>query len=285
MAILAAPLAVGLYARDKPEKESRVKDKDKPRERKDKASVARKGDDAARLAGTEAGANPRLSTALEAARASRESVRKLPGYTCTFSKQEQLKKGPLMRQVMSLKFRREPFSVYLKYVEPHAGREVIYVEGRNKGKLQVHEPSGLASVIGTISLAPTGNEAMKENRYPVTLIGMEKMLDITITDWDEALKDPDVVVETYPQAKIGDLDCTMFEILHPKAREPFKYQRSRLYIEKKTNLPIRAEQYAYPAKAGEEAPLVEEYTYSDLKIDTPPTDAEFDVNNDSYGYK
>src|SRR5260370_35251192 len=96
---------------------------------------------------------------------------------------KQPKKGRPLRQVMVLKFRREPFSVYLKYVEPHAGREVIYVEGRNKGKLQVHEPSGLASVIGTISLAPTGNEAMKENRYPVTLLGMEKMLAITITDW------------------------------------------------------------------------------------------------------
>jgi len=114
---------------------------------------------------------------------------------------------------------------------------------------------------------------------------MEKMLDVIIADWEEALKDPDLIVETYPQAKIGELECTMFEISHPKAREPYKFHRSRLYIEKKTNLPIRVEQYAHPAKAGEEAALVEEYTYSDLKVESPPADAEFDVENARYGFK
>jgi hypothetical protein len=304
ISLLTAPLAVGLHARDKDksdketrakekenekaEKEARKREKDHDKDkRRDKGSekdtVTRKEDDAARLAGSDLIANHPLNPVVELARSSRDSIRKIPGYTCTFTKQEQLKKGPPLRQVMILKIRREPFSVYLKYVEPHPGREVIYVEGRNKGKLLAHEPSGLASFVGTLSLSPSSNEAMKENRYPLTMIGIEKVIDTAISDMEQGLKYADVKVDRYPQAKVGEIDCTMFEIFYP--RESSKIYKARLYFEKKTQLPIRAEQYAAPSKAGEEPPLLEEYTYSNLKIDAPISDADFDLNNASYGFK
>src|SRR5262245_11056709 len=309
LSLLTAPLSVGLHARDKDksDKESKVKEKEKDKAEKearkkekdrdkdhdkdkrrdkgpDKETVTRKEDDAARLAGSELLANHPLNPVLETVRASHEAIRKIPGYTCTFTKQEQLKKGPPLRQVMILKFRREPFSVYLKYIEPHPGREVIFVDGRNKGKLQVHEPSGLASFVGTLSIAPTSSEAMKENRYPVTMIGIEKVLDTAIGDMEQGLKYADVKVDRYPKARVGNIDCTMFEIFYPQ-REAFKIHKARLYFDKKTQLPIRAEQYAVPSKTGEEPPLLEEYTYSDLKLDAPISDADFDLNNASYGFK
>jgi len=305
ISLLTAPVTVGVYARDKDksdkeakarekeekksDKEARKREKEQDKDkRRDKGSdaetVTRKEDDAARLAGSDLIANHPLNPVLEMARSSREAIRKIPGYTCTFTKQEQLKKGPPLRQVMVLKFRREPFSVYLKYIEPHPGREVIYVDGRNKGKLQVHEPSGLASFVGTISLAPSSSEAMKENRYPVTMIGMEKVLDTAIGDIEQGLKCADVKVDHYPQAKVGVIDCTMFEIFYPQ-REGFKIYKARIYFDKKTQLPIRVEQYGNASRAGEEPPLLEEYTYSDLKIDAPISDADFDVNNAGYGFK
>src|SRR5260221_9546042 len=152
-ALVTTPLAIHARDRDKPGKERRVRDKDKARENETPAVAAKEGD-SPKPPASDATPRPVLAPALEAARASRDEVRKMPGYSCTFTKNEQLKKGSLLRQVMFLKFRREPFSVYLKFVEPHAGREVIYVEGQNKGRLQVHETSGLASIIGTVSLAP-----------------------------------------------------------------------------------------------------------------------------------
>lgn len=299
LSIIAIPAGVGLCAKDKPIKERRAKRKNKDANLPDEptrendgsavkgeesGAVARKVDESARLAANTDSKNL-LSSLLEAARSSRDSIRKFPGYTCTFIKQEQLKKGPLMRQVMTLKFRREPFSVYLKYIEPHAGREVIYVDGRNKGKLQVHEPSGLASVVGTISLSPTGGDAMKENRYPVTMLGIEKMLDILIVEWEEALKHADTQIQRYPQAKLGQIECTMYEISHPQRREPFKFQKTCAYFDKKTNLLIHIENYGYPAKTSEAAPLIEEYTYAELKTDVAVTESDFDVNNNSYGFK
>ncbi len=280
LALIGLPLTIDLYAKDKSTKETKVKAK----KATEKSTVAQNGDDATRT-GSTAAINPAMAPALETAYASRAALQTLPGYSCTFTKNEQLKKGQMLRQVVSLKFRREPFSVYLKYVEPNAGREVIYVDGRNKGKLQVHEVSGLAAVIGTISLSPTGGEALKENRYPVTMIGMEKMLDLIIEEWEAIAKDSSIKVDLYPQAKIGDVECTMFEILYAVPREPLRNQKSRIYFDKKTHFPIRSEQYAFPAKAGELPPLVEEYTYSDIKVDAAPGDTDFDIKNGSYGFK
>ena len=251
----------------------------------DKATVARTVDERTRPAAGVTEAKPTIGPAIEAARVSRDAIRKMPGYTCTFSKQEQLKKGTATRQTMSLKFRRQPFSVYLKYVDPNAGREVIYVEGRNNGKLQVHEASGLASLIGTITLSPTGNEAMKENKYPLTMIGMERMLEGFLVDWEESQKHADTKVQFYPLAKLGEVECTMHEVAHPQQREPFKFHKTRVYFDKKTLLPIRAEQYAFPAKSGEEPQLVEEYTYTDVKADALPSETDFDVKNEKYGFK
>jgi len=119
----------------------------------------------------------------------------------------------------------------------------------------------------------------------VTMIGMEKMIDTAISDLEEASKSPDVQIDSYPQAKVGDVECRMFETTHPKSRPGLKYHKSRLYIDKNTNLPIRSEQYGFPAKASEEPPLFEEYTYSNLKLDAPLADADFDVNNSSYSFK
>jgi len=269
-AAVAAPFGAAVHAKDRSRKEA-------------KEVIAKKVDESTRL-GTETASKDVLSPALETARAARETVRKMPGYSTTFIKQEETRKG-LIRQVIKVKFRREPFSVYLKFVEPHEGREVLFVEGKNKGKLQVHEPSGLASLAGTLSLSPTGDEAMKENRYPVSMFGMEKLMDAVIAQWEEELKHPESEVKQYPQAKVGDYECRMFEVVHPRERPHFKFQTTRLYIDKKSGLPVRLEQYGFPSKAGEVAPLLEEYTYTDIKVETKLSDLDFDIKNQSYGFK
>lgn len=246
--------------------------------------VAKKVDESTRL-GAEKGEKHVLSPALEAARAAREAARALPGYSSTFIKQELTPKKGMIRQVMAIKFRREPFSVYLKFVEPHEGREVIYVDGKNKGRMQVHEPSGIVSLAGTLSINPVGDEAMKENRYPIMNFGMEKLMDAIVLQWESELKHGETEVKLYPNAKIGDIECKMFESVHSKERPHFKFQTTRLYIDKKTGLPIRVEQLGFPKKAGEESPLIEEYTYTNVKVEAKLTELDFDVKNEAYGFK
>lgn len=244
--------------------------------------VAKKIDDSTRLGSTGASESKELQAALDAAYSSRDSVSQIKSYSALFIKREMIK-DHLIGQVTDLKFRQEPFSVYLKYHEPHAGREVIYVAGRNKGNLLVHE-DGFKALAGTLAFSPTSEEAMKENRYPITQIGLGILLDLTIAQWEQDQKYGETDVKFFPEAKIGEIDCRMIETSHPAARPHFKFVRTRLYIEKKSNLPLRLEQYGFPRKAGEAAPIIEEYTYSNLKINLNLTDHDFDTKNKEYNF-
>ena len=45
-----------------------------------------------------------------------------------------------------------------------------------------------------------------------------------------------------------------------------------------------AERYGWPRRQGEKAPLVEEYTYSNIKTNVGLTNADFDTSNRNYGF-
>ena len=52
-----------------------------------------------------------------------------------------------------LKVMHQPFSVYMSFLKPYAGREVVYVDGQNDGKLIVLE-AGFKRMLGKINLDP-----------------------------------------------------------------------------------------------------------------------------------
>jgi hypothetical protein len=157
---------------------------------------------------------------------------------------------------------------------------VIYIEGKNDGKLQVHE-TGFASLVGTLSLDPKGKLAMDGNRYPVTMIGIRKMAELTIEEWLTWAKRDDVKVNYYESAKIGDVPCHVYETIVTKEAPGLKCNTVRLYFNASTNLPIRVQALGL-AKTGETPPVIEDYFYSELKTNVGLTDIDFDVENPKY---
>lgn len=224
-----------------------------------------------------------LVPALKLARSSQEALREVRDYEALFTKRE-LVNGQLKTQSMLLKLRREPFSVYLLFREPNAGREVLYVDGKNGNKLLAHEGSGVKSLIGTVSLDPASPEAMDGSRHPITRIGLANLLDAVIGQWESELKYGETAVQYYPNAKLGDVQCKVVESKHPVPRKEFKFHMTRLFIDRTTNLPVRVEQYGWPTKGQTKPPLVEEYTYSNLRTNVGLTDADFDPKNKSYSF-
>src|SRR5436189_3997750 len=93
-----------------------------------------------------------LAPAIKLARASRKSLESVRDYQCLIIKRENVN-GAMITQTMEMKFREEPFSVYLKFQEPSPGRETLFVRGQNDNKLLAHEGSGLKSLVGTVPLA------------------------------------------------------------------------------------------------------------------------------------
>ncbi|HUQ71828.1 MAG TPA: DUF1571 domain-containing protein [Planctomycetaceae bacterium] len=223
-----------------------------------------------------------LVPALEHAYAARQKLAAVADYEAVFSKQEHI--GRRMRATsMKMKVREEPFSVYLHYVTPHAGREVIYVAGRNNGMLLAHE-AGLKSIAGTVPLAPDSEDAMDGNKYPVTMIGMKNLLEQIITQWEAESQFGESVVQYRPDSKLGGVPCKVIETSHPTPRKQFKFQMTRLFIDEQTGLPIRVEQYAFPQTPEGKPPLIEEYTYTKIRTNIGLTDRDFDVANPNYAF-
>ena len=76
-------------------------------------------------------------------------------YTCTFARREEIRGDLDGYEYIYMKCRNQPFSVYLYWLKPHAGREVIYAEGKYNGQLIVHETGLKDAVAGTLDRAAT----------------------------------------------------------------------------------------------------------------------------------
>jgi hypothetical protein len=223
-----------------------------------------------------------LVPALRHAKSCLGKVQEMRGYECTFSKKEVVG-NELISQTMKMKVRHDPFSVYMFFLEPSKGREVIFVEGKNDNKLQVHE-TGLASLIGTLSLAPEDSRVMVENRYPITRAGLKKMLESVVQQWEEETKYGETDVKYFQDAKVGDYKCRVIESSHPQPRRQFKFHMTRLWIDEKSGLAVRVQQFGFPKKKDVKPPMLEDYAFTSIKPEVRLSDRDFDVNNPSYNY-
>ena len=125
---------------------------------------------------------------------------------------------------------------------------------------------------------------MKENRYPITKVGLRNMVDKVISQWETESKYGETTVKYYNSAKLGDVECMAIESSHPQPRRQFPYHMTRVYIDKDSKLLVRVEQYGFPSRQGQQPPIVEEYTYSNLKTNVGLRDADFDHRNPQYNF-
>jgi len=223
-----------------------------------------------------------LTPAIAHAKASLEKIEALPGYEATFVKREVVGRT-MINQQMRIKVRHSPFSVYMYFENPSQGREVIYVEGRNNNNLLVHE-TGLAGLIGTLELSPTSNQVMAENRYPITHAGIANLARAVILQWEEETKFGETEVKYYKDAKVGEYTCRVIESIHPQPRKQFRFHMTRLWIDNETGIPVRLQQFGFPATADAKPPVIEDYTFSNIRQDVRLTDRDFDTRNPNYRF-
>src|SRR5262249_36277539 len=104
-----------------------------------------------------------------------EAERRLAGvsdFSAKFYKRERVNGELGDLNIMDLKVRRAPLSVYMKWNEPYAGREIIWQEGANEGQILVHAGGWQRKIVPLLRLDPLGERAMEYNRRPVTQIGI-----------------------------------------------------------------------------------------------------------------
>ena len=94
-------------------------------------------------------------------------------YTGKLYRQERFLDG-MKNQLNFFKFKK-PFSVYLRFIKPFPGREVIFVRGWNDNELKVHKGS-FPDI--TVSLDPQGDTAMERSHHPITQFGFANTLKL-----------------------------------------------------------------------------------------------------------
>ena len=212
-------------------------------------------------------------------------------YTATLIKRENMDGKLGEYQYMYLKVRHKPFSAYMYFLGPKEtkGRECLYVSGQNDNKLIAHE-SPRKLINGTFHLDPTGFIAMRNQKYPITDIGIRNLTAKLIEVAENDVKlGGQCEVKWYKGTKIGKGDkariCTCMQVIHPVKRPGFQFHTALIFIDDELNVPIRYQAFQWPKKAGGKPVLDEEYTYRNLKLNQGLTDADFVEKNASYNFK
>jgi hypothetical protein len=212
-------------------------------------------------------------------------LRHIADYSCVMTKREWVEDRMTPRQTIFMKVRHEPFSVYMRFLEPSnvRGQEVIYVEGRNDGNMLAHTTGLKHKLLGTVKLNPTGDLAMEGNRYPITMAGLLNLVERLDDVGHKDMHHGECVVQNGHSATEQG-PCHWIDVAHPVRRPYFLYQSARIYIDDKLNLPVRFEAYDWPEQGDENPRLVEEYTYSKFSFDNGFTDRDFDPANPEYAF-
>jgi len=189
------------------------------------------------------------------------------------------------QEFMYIKIRHQPFSVYMYFLGPEKlrGQEAIYVEGQNNGNLLGHGV-GIKKIAGTVPLLPTGAMAMTGQRYPITEIGFLNLTKrlIEVADMDKQYGECEV--KFYQGAKINKRSATCIQVEHPVPRKNFRFHKALVFVDDELNIPVRYEAWDWPAAPGGQPELLEEYTYTDIKLNNGFTDADFSEHNPNYHF-
>ncbi|MCH7990332.1 MAG: DUF1571 domain-containing protein [Planctomycetes bacterium] len=225
-----------------------------------------------------------------------EGSRKLesiPYYTATFYKQERVNGELCENQVVQLKLRQEPFSVYMKWLVGDTGQELLYVDGCNNDNLLVRMGGWKGRMLPALNIDPHGSTAMKKSRYPVTELGVGRLAATLIRDRRLDLQREYGYRATLSQFhKCNERDCYYFELEYTHQSLSSIYRKTVQYIDKELSLPIYIKNYTWPQCVNnvdkcqlDQSTLIEFYSYADLDLEAKLADSDFSRANTSYRFK
>ncbi|MEM8666030.1 MAG: DUF1571 domain-containing protein [Planctomycetota bacterium] len=237
-----------------------------------------------------------MGEVLDLAIASRKNMAEtLDDYQATFVKQEVDTNGVLgelstvfMKVQTRLRGDREdaPLRVYMRFDSPEStkGREVIWGEDLYDGKMAVHEV-GMLLGFKTLWLDPTGMIAMQGQRYPISEVGIVKLTEKLIERGEKDRDNPDISVNIGPSPSTNSPSDRLIQIrrAQPSGLED-DFSLAEITFDSERQLILSYRSFGWTNTENEEPPLLESYTYENLKINVGLTDDDFDPKNPAYNY-
>ena len=220
--------------------------------------------------------NP-MATPLRLIAEAQQTYQRVSDYSCLFVKRELINSQLQPENVITMRVRTQPFSVYLRWLQPaqSAGQEACYVVGRNNGMMRAHS-TGLLGRAGFVSIAPDDPRSMQASRHAITEAGIGNLIERLARGWqmESQLNRTQVRIAEYEYDKKR---CTRVETIHADAAgNRITFYRTLVYFDQASHLPIRIENYDWPRTQGDRnGKLVESYSFADLRLNVGLRDDTF----------
>jgi len=202
-----------------------------------------------------------------------------------FYKQERVndKLGPVTE--LETKQRRQPLSIYLRWIKPFTDREVIYQEGLREGQMICHEGGVLLNILPNVLLKPDGKVAANFSRHPLPDLSIWRLNEQALEQVRQADASKKAKLSRRP-ALVGNRPCVLYEVeLSAEHQQALGMGRLVIAIDKELALPLRWEQYLPPSDDAPGEKRLLEYIEFELPDFQPGlTDADFDPANKAYKY-
>ena len=206
----------------------------------------------------------------------REFLASLPSYEVTFSKRERIGGEMMDQQVIDLKVRHEPFSLYMKWRVGDKGRQLLYVDGQNDGRAVVKLGGLKGRFLPAINIDPAGSRALAESRHPITNAGMlsmtEKIIDRRRMDLERG---SGLNCRLIDNQTFGDRTCYCFVAQWDPAKRIGEYRKTVIMTDKTHSVPIAIRNYQWAEDTEGMSPeeldeftLIEDYSFCDVCFET-----------------
>lgn len=220
-----------------------------------------------------------------------ETLDQIPSYSAEMTKQERIGGDVGREQKIDLKFRHADEaagisqSIYMKWQTGDRGREVIYVDGLNNGKMLVHAGGWKARILPVLSLDPNGAIAMSEARHPINEAGLKhltsKWLRVRLGDEGQA----GIQYHVEP-ADFDGRNGYKFSVTYSDKSQNGDYRKCELWIDSERNIPLASVNYTWSVETATDAQtMVERYEYRNVELNANLSDADFDRTNRRYAFK
>jgi outer membrane lipoprotein-sorting protein len=125
---------------------------------------------------------------------------------------------------------------------------------------------------------------MQHTRYPISEIGVLNLTRRLIENGKKELDDENCEVKLVHGAKINGRPCTVVQVARKTRGDDLAFKTARILIDDELVLPVHYSAYDWPEKDGGPPILLEDYTYTDIKLNVGLTDWDFDHRNEAYQF-
>jgi hypothetical protein len=215
-----------------------------------------------------------------------ETLAGIEGYTATFRKQERLRGTLGPEQTLAMKVRHQPFAVYLKFLAPVEGKEVVYAEGHHDNKVIAHSTGVARLLVPRLAVPPDHPLALADSRHAITEAGLANLTTRLIGFRRKDLDDPEA--ETILDRTTGpDGRAYLRSVhLHPHPNPDRPFARVEVLYDPETRFPVEISNYDWPEPGHEgDLPLAERYRYDDLDLGVTLSALDFDPANPDYAFQ